>query len=135
MIIIVLLIHTLYKSLQYTLSLLSLTEWVSEWITTDGQSVCINYYLTVTVFFSDVRRSGLSFVLVTWTASIQFSKFAAGPRQHSIYLSIFITHGEMVAQLYPQALGSLGTSGVPFPIPNIVGPWGFSLTLSFMLAI
>jgi hypothetical protein len=29
-------------------------------------------------------RSGLSFVLVTWTASVQFSKFAAGPRQHSI---------------------------------------------------
>jgi hypothetical protein len=33
------------------------------------------------------ERSGLSFVLVTWTASVQFSKFAAGPRQHSIYLS------------------------------------------------
>jgi hypothetical protein len=27
------------------------------------------------------ERSGLSFVLVTWTASVQLSKFAAGPRQ------------------------------------------------------
>jgi hypothetical protein len=52
-------------------------------------------------------RSGLSLVLVTWTASVQFSKFAAGPRQHSIYLSVFITPGERVAQLYPQALGKL----------------------------
>jgi hypothetical protein len=30
----------------------------------------------------------------------------------------------MVAQLYPQALRSSGTSGVPFPIPAIVGSWG-----------
>jgi hypothetical protein len=29
-----------------------------------------------------------------------------------------------MAQLYPQALGSSGTSGVPFPVPTIVGPWG-----------
>jgi hypothetical protein len=29
-----------------------------------------------------------------------------------------------VAQLYPQVLGSSGTSGVPFPVPTIVGPWG-----------
>jgi hypothetical protein len=29
-----------------------------------------------------------------------------------------------VAQLYPRALGSSGTSGVPFPVPTIVGPWG-----------
>jgi hypothetical protein len=72
---------------------------------------------------SSDERSGLSFVLVAWTASIQFSKFAAGPRQHSIYLSVFITHGEKVAQLYPQAQGSSGTSGVPFPVPTIVGPW------------
>jgi hypothetical protein len=28
-----------------------------------------------------------------------------------------------MAQLYPQALGSSGTSGVPFPVPTIVGPW------------
>jgi hypothetical protein len=27
------------------------------------------------------ERSGLSFLLVTWTASVQFSKFASGPRQ------------------------------------------------------
>jgi hypothetical protein len=27
------------------------------------------------------ERSGLSFVWVTWTASVQFSNFAAGPRQ------------------------------------------------------
>jgi hypothetical protein len=27
------------------------------------------------------KRLGLSFVLVTWTASVQFNKFAAGPRQ------------------------------------------------------
>jgi hypothetical protein len=91
-----------------------------------GQSVLvsssrpdINYYLTVTVFFS------MSFVLVTWTASVQFSKFAAGPCQHSIYLSVFIIPGERVAQLYPQALGSSGTLGVPFPVPTIVGPWGW----------
>jgi hypothetical protein len=28
------------------------------------------------------------------------------------------------AQLYPRALGSSGTSGVPLPVPTIVGPWG-----------
>jgi hypothetical protein len=38
------------------------------------------------------ERSGLSFVLVTWTASVQFSKFAAGPRQLSIYLWFFWTY-------------------------------------------
>jgi hypothetical protein len=27
------------------------------------------------------ESSGLSFVLVIWTASVQYSKFAAGPRQ------------------------------------------------------
>jgi hypothetical protein len=75
-----------------------------------------SYCLTVTVLsisgaHSD-ERSGLSFVLVTWTASVQYSKFSAGLRQHS--LSVFITPGERVAQLYPQALGSSGTSGVPF---------------------
>jgi hypothetical protein len=48
----------------------------------------INYCVTVTVLPtsgapSDVR-SGLSFDLVTWTASVQCSKFAAGPRHHSI---------------------------------------------------
>jgi hypothetical protein len=68
------------------------------------------------------KRRGWS-VLVTWTALVQLSKFAAGPRQHSIYFSVFITPGERVAQLYPQALGSSGTSGVPFPVPIIVGPW------------
>jgi hypothetical protein len=47
-------------------------------------------------------KSGLSFVLVTWTASIQFSKFAAGPRQHSIYLSVFITPGERVPSYFEQ---------------------------------
>jgi hypothetical protein len=74
------------------------------------------------------ERSGLSFVLFTWTALVQFSKFAAGPRQHSIYLSVFITPGERVAQLYPQALGSSGTSGVPFPVPTTVSPWGVAVT-------
>jgi hypothetical protein len=49
----------------------------------------VNYCLTVTVLSlsgspSD-ERSGLSFVLVTWIASVQFSRFAAGPRQHSIF--------------------------------------------------
>jgi hypothetical protein len=73
------------------------------------------------------ERSGLPVVLVTWTASVQFSKFAAGPRQHSIYLSVFITPGERVAQLYPQALGSSGTSGVPFPVPTTVGPSGYCI--------
>jgi hypothetical protein len=48
----------------------------------------VNSCLTVTVLSisgtpSD-ERSGLSFVLVTWTASVQYSTFAAGPRQHSI---------------------------------------------------
>jgi hypothetical protein len=80
---------------------------------------------------SDVK-SGLSFALVTWTASVQFSKSAAGPRQHSIYLSVFITPGERVAQIYPQALGSSGTLGVPFPVPTIVGPWG--LKIEFLLS-
>jgi hypothetical protein len=52
----------------------------------------INYCLTITVMSmsgapSD-KRSGLSFVLVTWTASVQVSKFAAGPRQ----LLILILH-------------------------------------------
>jgi hypothetical protein len=49
----------------------------------------VNYCLTVTVLSisgapSD-ERSGLSFVLVTWTTSVQYSRFAAGPRQHSIF--------------------------------------------------
>jgi hypothetical protein len=67
-----------------------------------GSCPDIKYYLTVTVFFSmsgapSDMRSGLSFYSVTWTASVQFSKFASGPRQHSIYLSVFITPGERVA--------------------------------------
>jgi hypothetical protein len=65
-------------------------------VTTDGQSVLvsspiwgswsdINYSLTFTVLSisgapSD-KRSDLSFVLFTWTASVKVSKFAAGPRQ------------------------------------------------------
>jgi hypothetical protein len=45
----------------------------------------INYSVTITVLSmagapSD-ERSGLSFVLVTLTASVLFSNFAAGPRQ------------------------------------------------------
>jgi hypothetical protein len=64
-----------------------------------GSRPDINCYLIVTVFFSmsgapSDERSGLSFVLVTWTALVQFIKFAAGPRQHSIYLSVFITPEE-----------------------------------------
>jgi hypothetical protein len=48
----------------------------------------INYCVTVTVLSisgapSD-ERSGLSFDLVTWTASVQYSRFDAGPRQYSI---------------------------------------------------
>jgi hypothetical protein len=31
---------------------------------------------------------------------------------------------DRVAQLYPRALGSSGTLGVPLPVPTIVGPWG-----------
>jgi hypothetical protein len=80
---------------------------VSEWMNYDrrsvGQSVSvsspiwgsrpdINCYLTVTVLFSmsgapSDARSGLSFVLVTRTASVQFNKFAAGPCQHSEWVS------------------------------------------------
>jgi hypothetical protein len=54
----------------------------------------INYCLTVIILSmsgapSD-ERSGLSFVLVTWTASVHFSKLAAGPRQ--LCLGIFFLH-------------------------------------------
>jgi hypothetical protein len=37
-------------------------------------------------------------------------------------VSVFMTPGDRVAQLYPRALGSSGTSGMPFPVPTIVGP-------------
>jgi hypothetical protein len=36
-------------------------------------------------------------------------------------VSVFMTPGDRVAQLYPGALGSSGASGVPFPVPTIVG--------------
>jgi hypothetical protein len=36
------------------------------------------------------------------------------------------------AQLYPQAMGSSVTSGVPFPVPTIVGPWGVLPWLWFL---
>jgi hypothetical protein len=71
-------------------------------ITTDDQSVSVSWFRVPSgahdqmliivwqlLFFryrtppSD-ERSGLSFVLVTWTASAQYSKFVAGPRQLSI---------------------------------------------------
>jgi hypothetical protein len=119
---------------QYVIVAFHLSEWMNYDRRSVGQSVLvsspiwgwrpdINYYLTITVLSmsgapSD-ERSGLSFVLVAWTASVQFNKFAAGPRQHSVYLSVFITPGERVAQLHPQALASSGTSGVPFPVPTI----------------
>jgi hypothetical protein len=35
-------------------------------------------------------------------------------------ISVFMTPGDRVAQLYLRALGS---SGVPLPVPTIVGPW------------
>jgi hypothetical protein len=38
-------------------------------------------------------------------------------------VSIFMTLGDRVAQLYPRALGSSGTSGVPLPVRTIVAPW------------
>jgi hypothetical protein len=78
-------------------------EWVNEWITTDDQSVSLSWcrapsgahdqilvLITIWLLLFLFRcrapplteRSGLSFVLVTWTALVQFSKFAAGPRQH-----------------------------------------------------
>jgi hypothetical protein len=38
--------------------------------------------------------------------------------------SVCMSPGDRVAQLYPRALGSSGTSGVPLPVPTIVGPWG-----------
>jgi hypothetical protein len=37
-------------------------------------------------------------------------------------VSVVMTPGDRVAQLYPRALGSLGTSGVPLPVPTNVGP-------------
>jgi hypothetical protein len=39
-------------------------------------------------------------------------------------VSVYMTPGDRVAQLYHQVLGSSGTSGVPLPVPIIVGPWG-----------
>jgi hypothetical protein len=39
-------------------------------------------------------------------------------------VSVFMTPGDRVAQLYPRALGSSGTSEVPHPVPTIVGPCG-----------
>jgi hypothetical protein len=39
-------------------------------------------------------------------------------------VSVFMTPGDRVAQLYLRALGSSGTSGLPLPVPTIVGPWG-----------
>jgi hypothetical protein len=73
-------------------------------VTTDDQSVSGSWFrapsgahdqMLITVwqllffFFSKSgdtsdERSGQSFDLVTWTASVQWSKFPAGPRQHSI---------------------------------------------------
>jgi hypothetical protein len=37
-------------------------------------------------------------------------------------VSVFMTPGDRVAQLYPRAMGSSGTSGVPLPVPTTVGP-------------
>jgi hypothetical protein len=37
-------------------------------------------------------------------------------------VSLFMTPGDSVAQLYPWALGSSGTSGVPLPVLTTVGP-------------
>jgi hypothetical protein len=42
-------------------------------------------------------------------------------------VSVFMTPGGRVAQLYPRALGSSGTLGVPLPIPTNLGPWGESI--------
>jgi hypothetical protein len=39
-------------------------------------------------------------------------------------VSVFMTPGDRVAQLYPRALGSSGTSVVPLPVPTAEGPWG-----------
>jgi hypothetical protein len=39
-------------------------------------------------------------------------------------VSVFMTPRDRVAQLFPRALGSSGTSGVPLPASTIVGPWG-----------
>jgi hypothetical protein len=50
-------------------------------------------------------------------------------------VSVFMTPGERVAQLYPQALGSSGTSGVPLPIPTIVGPWGEQYVNTFLILL
>jgi hypothetical protein len=43
-------------------------------------------------------------------------------------VSIFMTPGDRVTQLHPRALGISGTSGVPLPVPTIVGPWGGYVT-------
>jgi hypothetical protein len=37
-------------------------------------------------------------------------------------VSLFMTPGDRVSQLYPRTLGSSGFSGVPLPVPTIVGP-------------
>jgi hypothetical protein len=100
-----------------------------------GQSVLwgsrpdINYYLSVTVFFMSgapsEERSGLSFVLVTWTASVQFSKFAAGPRQHSIYLSVFITPGRGWPSYTPRHWVARVPRGCHSPYPLLRDPEGY----------
>jgi hypothetical protein len=45
--------------------------------------------------------------------------------------SVFMTPGDRVAQLYPRALGSSATSGVPLPVPTIVGPWGAKRRIAY----
>jgi hypothetical protein len=44
-------------------------------------------------------------------------------------VSVFMTPGDRVAQLYLRALGNSGISGVPLPVPTIVGPWGAEWSL------
>jgi hypothetical protein len=39
-------------------------------------------------------------------------------------VSVFMTPGDTVAQLYPRALGSSGTSGVPLPVRLLWAPEG-----------
>jgi hypothetical protein len=53
------------------------------------------------------ERSGLSFVVVTWTASVQFSKSAAGPRQLHILTWLHVPQWQGGPVIYSQAQGSL----------------------------
>jgi hypothetical protein len=54
---------------------------VGQSVLVSSPSCCLTFALLLMSGNPSYGRSGLSFVLVTSTASVQFSKFTAGPRQ------------------------------------------------------